>query len=154
MAEQTDARYRKLEPGGEYLLRLENGRDWRLQIEEFADELEIDAAWFNGMGASKDAVIWFYDQESKEYLPKEFHEPFEVAMAVGNVTWLDGERFAHTHVLLTREDGSTVGGHLDSATAFAGEVYVRAFEDRVERAHDPTVTDLDLWSDSDLPETL
>ncbi len=152
--EQTDLRYREVESSGEYLLRLENGRGWREQIEEFADAEEIDSAWFNGMGACEDAVIWFYDQETKEYLPRVFDEPFEVAMAVGNVTWLDGERFAHTHALLTREDGSTVGGHLDTATAFAGEVYVREFSVGVERAHDPEVTDLDLWSDDDLPETI
>ena len=146
----TSMRYKEFEGGREYLVRLENGRDWRAQIEEFADEEGIDAGWFNGMGACKDATIWFYDQETKEYLPKEFDEPFEVAMAVGNVSFLDGERFAHTHVLLTREDGSTVGGHLDSATAFAGEVYVRELEGRVEREHDSEVTDLDLWSDDSL----
>jgi predicted DNA-binding protein with PD1-like motif len=42
-----------------------------------------------------------------------------------------------------------VGGHLDSATAFAGEVYVRELEGSVEREHDAT-TDLDLWSDGSL----
>ena len=101
--------HRRFEGGREYLLRLEHGRDWREQIEELADEEGIDAAWFNGMGAATEATIWFYDQDTKEYLPKTFDEPFEVAMAVGNVSFLDGERFAHTHVLLTREDGSTVG---------------------------------------------
>lgn len=141
--------HRRFEGGREYLLRLEHGRDWREQIEELADEEGIDAAWFNGMGAATEATIWFYDQDTKEYLPKTFDEPFEVAMAVGNVSFLDGERFAHTHVLLTREDGSTVGGHLDSATAFAGEVYLRELEGRVEREHDE-VTDLDLWSDGSL----
>ncbi|MFW5928875.1 MAG: PPC domain-containing DNA-binding protein [Halobacteriota archaeon] len=151
---QTDARYRELDVDSEYLYRLENGLDWREQIEGFAEEVDAELAWFNGMGACTDAVIWFYDQETKEYLPKEFDEPFEIAMAVGNVTWLDGERFAHTHVLLTREDGSAVGGHLESATAFAGEVYLRSFTGSVERAHDPEVTDLDLWSDGDLPGKL
>lgn len=146
----TSMRYRQFEGGREYLLRLENGRDWRGQIEDFADTEGIDAAWFNGMGACKDATVWFYDQDTKEYLPKSFDEPFEVAMAVGNVSFLDGERFAHTHALLTREDGSTVGGHLDSATAFAGEVYVRELEGRIQREHDPEVTDLDLWSDDSL----
>jgi len=141
--------YRRFKGGREYLLRLEKGRDWRGQIENFADEEGIDAAWFNGMGAATDATVWFYDQETEEYVPKGFDEPFEVAMAVGNVSFLDGERFAHTHVLLTREDGSTVGGHLDSATAFAGEVYVRELEGRVEREHDAE-TDLDLWSDGSL----
>ena len=141
--------HRRFEGGREYLLRLEHGRDWREQIEELAEEEGVDAAWFNGMGAATEATIWCYDQDRKEYMSKTFDEPFEVAMAVGNVSFLDGERFAHTHVLLTREDGSTVGGHLDSATAFAGEVYLRELEGRVEREHDE-VADLDLWSDGSL----
>ncbi|PSQ36257.1 hypothetical protein BRD05_03450 [Halobacteriales archaeon QS_9_70_65] len=83
--------------------------------------------------------------------PDEFDEPLEVTAAVGNVSHLggekrssSGERFAHTHVTLSRADGSAVGGHLESATTFAGELYVREFDARLERAHDP-VTDLELW---------
>lgn len=143
-------KYREMESGREYLLRLEHGRDWRRQIEELADREEVDAAWFNGMGAATDAEIWFYDHDDKEYLPVEFSEPFEVAMLVGNISWLDGERFAHTHALLTRRDGEAIGGHLNRATAFAGEVYLREFDHRVEREHDAAVTDLDLWSDASL----
>ncbi|MFB6188781.1 MAG: DNA-binding protein, partial [Halapricum sp.] len=48
------------------------------------------------------------------------------------------------HAVLSRANGSTVAGHLDSATVFAGELYVRTFEESLERAHDET-TDLDLW---------
>jgi len=136
--------YQKLEASTEYVARLEHGRDWRGQIEAFADEVGIDAAFFVGLGAVRDATLYFYDQDDQAYGAVEFDEPLEVASAVGNVSWLDGERFAHTHATLSREDGSTVAGHLDAATTFAGELYVRAFDTRLERDHDP-VTDLDLW---------
>ena len=143
--------YQRVEGGREYLARLEHGRDWRGQIEAFADAEGIDAAVFFGLGAVQDATLYFYDQEEQEYRPDEFDEPFEVTAAVGNVSHLDGEgrgssgeRFAHTHVTLSRADGSAVGGHLESATTFAGELYVREFDAYLERAHDP-VTDLELW---------
>jgi predicted DNA-binding protein with PD1-like motif len=151
--------YQEVEGAREYVARLENGRDWRGQIEDFADEEGIDAAFFIGLGAVEDAVLNFYDQDEQEYYDVEFDEPFEVTPAVGNISWLDseeprssesrtepdgGERFAHTHMTLSREDGSTVAGHLDSATTFAGELYVREFDTTLERAHDD-VTDLDLW---------
>jgi len=150
--------YQEVEGAREYVARLEHGRDWRGQIEDFADEEEIDAAFFIGLGAVQDAVLSFYDQDDKEYRDIEFDEPLEVVPAVGNISWLyseeprssesrtesDGERFAHTHVALSREDGTTVAGHLDSATTFAGELYVREFDTTLERAHDD-VTDLDLW---------
>jgi hypothetical protein len=136
--------YREVEGAREYVARLDHGRDWRGQIEAFAADESIDAAFFVGLGAVQDAEIYFYDQDTQEYYPERFDEPFEVAACTGNVSWLDGERFAHTHAVLSREDGSCVAGHLNEATTFAGELYVREFDTRLEREHDET-TDLDLW---------
>ena len=136
--------YLEVEGAREYVARLEHGRDWRAQIEEFAAEEGVDAAFFYGLGAVQDATLLFYDQDRKEYDAIEFDEPFEVVPAVGNVSWLEGEQFAHTHVTLSREDGSVVAGHLDTATTFAGELYLREFDTKLAREHDET-TDLDLW---------
>jgi predicted DNA-binding protein with PD1-like motif len=137
--------YREVEGAREFVARLDHGRDWRAQIEAFAAEEDIDAAFFVGLGAVQDAEIYFYDQDAQEYYPERFDEPFEVASCTGNVSWLDGERFAHTHMVLSREDGSCVAGHLNEATTFAGELYVREFDTELVREHDET-TDLDLWS--------
>jgi hypothetical protein len=136
--------YRQVEGAREFVARMSHGKDWRAQIEAFAAEQEVDAAFFYGLGAVQDAELYFYDQEAHEYYPETFDEPLEVAACIGNVSVLDGERFAHTHVVLSRADGSTVAGHLNTATTFAGELHVREFETYLEREHDP-VTDLDLW---------
>ncbi|WP_336326767.1 PPC domain-containing DNA-binding protein [Halovenus sp. HT40] len=136
--------YEEVQGAREYVARLDHGKDWRGQIEDFAESEGIDAAFFFGLGAVQDATLLFYDQDTQEYEPIEFDEPFEVAPAVGNISWLEDERFAHTHVALSREDGSTVAGHLDTATTFAGELWVREFDTTLEREHDE-VTDLDLW---------
>ena len=136
--------YREVEGAREYVARLEHGVGWRSQIEAFADEEGIDAAFFIGLGAVRDATLLFYDQDEQEYDDIEFDEPFEVVPAVGNISWLYDERFAHTHVTLSREDGSVVAGHLDEAMTFAGELYVREFDTELDREHDE-VTDLDLW---------
>lgn len=136
--------YRQVEGAREYVARLEHGRDWRGQIEEFAEAEGIEAAFFYGLGAVQDAVLFFYDQNVKEYGATEFDEPFEMTPAVGNISLLDGEPFAHTHAVLSRADGTTVAGHLDSATTFAGELYIREFDATLEREHDE-VTELDLW---------
>ena len=136
--------YRELSPDREFLARLETGADWREEIESLAVEEDVDAAWFNAMGAVQDAVVWFYDQQEGEYEAVEFEEPLEVAACMGNVSYLDGERFAHTHAVLSRPSGQSLAGHLDAATVFAGEVYMRTFEEPLEREHDEE-TDLDLW---------
>jgi hypothetical protein len=96
------------------------------------------------MGAVSDAEVWFYDTDDLEYRSVEFDETLEVAACVGNVAVLDGEPFAHTHAVLSRESGQALGGHLNAATVFAGEVYLRAFEEPLVRERDE-VTDLDLW---------
>jgi hypothetical protein len=136
--------YREVEGAREYVARLDHGAGWRSQIEQFADEEGIDAAFFIGLGAVQDATLLFYDQDDQEYYDVEFDEPFEVVPAVGNISWLYDERFAHTHMTLSREDGSVVAGHLDEATTFAGELYVRELDTELDREHDET-TDLDLW---------
>ncbi|WP_246985690.1 PPC domain-containing DNA-binding protein [Halorientalis marina] len=137
--------YLEVDGAREYVARLDHGVGWREQIEAFADEEGIDAAFFVGLGAVQDATLFFYDQDDQEYYDVEFDEPFEVVPAVGNISWLYDERFAHTHMTLSREDGSVVAGHLDEATTFAGELYVREFDAKLEREHDET-TDLDLWT--------
>ncbi|ELZ87194.1 polA operon protein (DNA-binding protein) [Haloferax elongans ATCC BAA-1513] len=128
----------------EYLASLEHGADWREEIEEFCARKDIDSAWFNAMGAVQDAELWFYDQNTQEYQSVTFDEPLEVASCVGNVALLDGEPFAHTHAVLSRRSGQSLAGHLNAGTVFAGELYLRAFEEPLEREHDD-VTDLDLW---------
>lgn len=136
--------HREVETSGEYLARLETGADWREEIEELAREEDVRAGWFTAMGAVQDAEVWFYDQTDKEYQSVSFDEPLEVAACVGNVSLLDDELFAHTHAVLSRRSGQALAGHLDAGTVFAGEVYLRAFEESLERAHDEA-TDLDLW---------
>ena len=135
---------RSVETAGEYVCRPDHGADWRAEIETFADEEGIDAAFFYGLGAVEDAEVWFYDQNRQEYDSMVYAEPLEVAACVGNVSWLEDERFAHTHAVLSRPDGEAIAGHLNSATVWAGELYVRAFETELERTYDEP-TDLDLW---------
>ena len=136
--------YRSVETTEEYVCRLDHGADWRAEIESLADEEAIDAAFFYGLGAVEDAEVWFYDQDDREYRSVFFDEPLEVAACVGNVALLAGDRFAHTHAVLSRRNGQALAGHLDGGTVFAGEVYFRAFAEPLEREHDE-VTDLDLW---------
>ena len=136
--------YLELEGAREFVARMETGADWREQIEDFAAEEGVSAAFFVGLGAVQDAELLYYDQDDEEYYPERFDEPLEVASCVGNVSNLDGEPFAHTHAVCSREDGTSLAGHLNSGTVFAGELYVREFDTSLHREHDET-TDLDLW---------
>jgi hypothetical protein len=135
---------RELSVDRTFLASLEHGTDWREEIEEFAAREGIESAWFNAMGAVADAELWYYDQDDTEYRSVTFDEPLEVAACVGNVSLLDGDPFAHTHAVLSRPSGQAVAGHLNAATVFVGEVYLRSFEESLAREHDEQ-TELDLW---------
>jgi predicted DNA-binding protein with PD1-like motif len=135
---------REVTGGREYVARLDHGADWREELESLAAEENVDAAWFFGMGAVQDAELWYYDQDDFEYKSARFEEPLEVAACVGNVAELDGDPFAHTHATLSRRSGQALAGHLDRATVFAGELYVRELDTTLVREHDDA-TDLDLW---------
>lgn len=136
--------YREVETTREFVASMETGADWREEIEALADEQEVDAGFFYAVGAVQDAEIWFYDQREKEYGAVTFEEPLEVAACMGNVSWLDAERFAHTHAVLSRPSGQAIAGHLNSGTVFSGECYLREFEGELVREPDET-TGLDLW---------
>jgi hypothetical protein len=135
---------RELSVDREFVASLDHGADWREEIEEFAEREDIESAWFHAVGAVQDAELWYYEQADEEYQSVNFDEHLEVAACVGNVALLDGEPFAHTHAILSRPSGQALAGHLNSATVFAGEVYLRAFEEPLEREYDET-TGLDLW---------
>ncbi|MFB6196837.1 MAG: PPC domain-containing DNA-binding protein [Halobacteriaceae archaeon] len=136
--------YREVSTEKEVVARMEHGEDWRSELETLAYEIDAHAAWFIAMGAVEDAEILYYDQDELEYKAVSFDEPLEVAACIGNVSLLDDELFAHTHAVLSRRSGQALAGHLDRASVFAGEVYMRAFEQDLKRTHD-TPTDLDLW---------
>lgn len=121
-----------------------DGRRLAREIEDLARAEDVEAGWFTALGAVQDAEVWFYDQDETEYQSVTFDEPLEVAACVGNVSLLDGDVFAHTHVVLSRPSGQALAGHLDSATVWAGECHLRAFAEPLERSHD-AATDLDLW---------
>ena len=136
--------YQTLDAGREFVAGMDHGADWRAEIESLANDAGVDAGFFFGLGAVQNAELYFYDQDTKEYDAIEFDEPLEVAACVGNVSWLDGDRFAHTHAVCSREDGSTIAGHLNAGTVFAGEIYLREFDAHLEREYDGA-TELDLW---------
>jgi predicted DNA-binding protein with PD1-like motif len=131
--------YREVSGDREFLLTLSYGADWREEIERFATDQDVTAAWFVGWGAVEDAELAFYDQDAFETETVAFAEPLEVAACVGSVV-LDeeGDPVADAHVTLSRPSGQALAGRLDRATVFSGELYLRAFEEPLERERSET----------------
>ncbi|MEJ5227583.1 PPC domain-containing DNA-binding protein [Thermodesulfovibrio sp.] len=125
--------------------RLFRGDEIVASITNIAKEKGITAGLINGIGAVEMAKIGYYEQKTRKYMSQEFTEPMEILSLKGNVSIKDGEPFPHIHVVLSREDYSSIGGHLFEAQVFAFEFEIIEFEGTAyERGFDED-TGLFLW---------
>ncbi len=102
-------------------VRLLPGADLLKGLNEAAATLGVRAGTLQIVGAVRNLVVAYFDQQTKKY--RDFHrydEPMEIAGGVGNVSLKDGEPFVHIHVTGAGADGSAVAGHLMEGT----EVYM------------------------------
>ena len=64
------------------------------------------------VGGFAEAEVGWFDRAIKDYRRIPVSEQVEVLSLLGDVADQDGEPALHTHTVLGRSDGSTVGGHL------------------------------------------
>lgn len=84
-------------------------------LERFAADQNIGAAQFTAIGAFSEAVIAYFDWETKEYEKIPVREQVEVLVLAGDVALKDEQPSIHAHVVLGRRGGATIGGHLVEA---------------------------------------
>lgn len=92
---------------------LETDEEVMSRLLEFARQEQLSAAQITGIGAFKNAVISYFEWESKDYLEIPIDEQVEVASLIGDVGVDDQGRPAlHIHLVLGRRDGGALAGHL------------------------------------------
>lgn len=98
-----------------YTLVFEKGDEVVKALEEFASSHGLGAARLSAIGALSDAVLAYYDWETKQFQEIPVDEQVEV-LALGGTIAMSNERpRVHLHAVLGKRDGSVVGGHLFSA---------------------------------------
>lgn len=99
-----------------YALILETGDEVMASVRGFAEREELTAAHFSAIGAFSDAVLAYFDWETKEYRDIPVGEQVEVAALNGDVAVApDGSPAVHMHAVLGRRDGTALAGHLGRA---------------------------------------
>lgn len=92
---------------------LETGEEIMSRLLDFARQEELSAAQITGIGAFKQAVISYFDWDSKKYLEIPVDEQVEVASLIGDIGVDDHDQPAlHIHLVLGRRDGGALAGHL------------------------------------------
>jgi predicted DNA-binding protein with PD1-like motif len=102
-----------------FALIMDKGDEVLSGIKDFAAREGISAAQITAIGALSDAVLKYYDWDTKNYRDIPVREQVEVASLNGDVA-LDpkGKPAVHIHLVLGRKDGGALAGHL-------GEAHVR-----------------------------
>jgi uncharacterized protein len=104
----------------------------------FAKAERLAAAEFTGLGALSDAVLGYFDWQTKDYRRIAVDEQVEVLNLTGNIALANGEPKLHPHIVLGKADGTAHGGHLLEAHVRPTlEVIVTESPRHLERRSDP-----------------
>lgn len=134
--------------GSNDFIRLFKGERLSEALTRFSNETNIDGGWINGLGASAECELGFYDLTNRKYNYKKFTDLMEVVSLQGNFALNEeGKTVFHLHGVFADKDYKTVGGHVKDLVAGATlELFVhRAYEPLNRRLDEETgIQALDL----------
>jgi len=103
--------------GKTYKLSFKQGDDVMGGMLRFAAAHPMQQAQLAGVGGTIKATLAWYDPKVRAFKRIEVNEKCEISGVTGTITTdAQGKPNVHLHLVLTRTDGSTVSGHLISAT--------------------------------------
>ena len=98
-----------------FVIVLETGDEVMSTLVEFATHQHLRGSHFTAIGACSEAVVAYFDWQSKHYLNIDIREQVEIVSLIGDMT-VDGDKpKVYAHVVLAKSDASAHGGHLVSA---------------------------------------
>jgi predicted DNA-binding protein with PD1-like motif len=132
--------------GRRYVLVLERGEELMSEVQAFAERERLRAAEFTAIGAVAAAKLVAFDPDRREYLDIADPGQTELVSLNGRITLPKdadpanppSERQLHVHCVLSREDGSTIAGHvLELVIRPTCEVFVTESTEHIARREDP-----------------
>lgn len=129
--------------------RFERGESLLAGLRRLARDHAIVSGWFRGLGAFEWIELCEYDQVTQEYRPaRRLNTACEALSLEGNLSFKDGQPFAHVHATVSRETDTgleVLGGHVQTGRVFACEFVVEAYDDIALSRELDTATGLALW---------
>jgi len=121
----------------EIIIRLDEGDEIISSLKAVCRKEKVESALVSGIGAARKAEIAHYDTKERKYNSKKFEGMLEIVSLSGNIAMLDGEIVPHLHLAISRDDFSTVSGHLMSAEiAPTCEIALFPYGSKIERKFD------------------
>lgn len=123
-----------------YAVVFETDDDVIPDLQGFFISERVASARLYGIGGFRRATLGYYDMDERRYVPIEIDEQVEVVSFVGNVTSYDDSPRLHAHVVVSRRDGRTCGGHLLTAVVRPTlELMLHELPSRIIRVDRPEV---------------
>ena len=136
--------YRRV--GNQIAVRLDRGEEVMACLKKLAETENIQSAFVQGLGAADEATFGLYDVRAQKFNSHTVREPLEIASLTGNLTGKDGLPYLHLHIVLGKEDGTAIGGHLISAhISGTAEISVTVLDVAIGRKTDPLGTGLQVF---------
>jgi uncharacterized protein len=112
--------------GHTYRLNMVKGDEIISGLLEFAEKNHIKNGHFTGLGAIDKAMLRWSDPVNKTPSKTEINEEAEIVSLVGSIAQdKDGRPTVHAHTVFALQDGSTRGGHLQTArVSIVAEIFV------------------------------
>ncbi len=127
--------YKKFGP--DYVLRLDRGEEIVETILKFVRESKLRLGAISGLGACDLVELGIFKVAEQKYYPNRFEGEMEMTSLIGNISEMEGKPYLHLHANFGREDGSVVGGHLNSGRISAtAEIFIHGLEGSLDRFHD------------------
>ncbi|HEX2030069.1 MAG TPA: PPC domain-containing DNA-binding protein [Actinomycetota bacterium] len=101
-----------------FVVVLEPGEEVVAGLTGFAAEQGVTAARVSGIGALSEVTFGFYERDRKDYDRMTLAEQVELLSLLGNLTVTDEGPRLHAHVVVSRTDGTALGGHLFHASVW------------------------------------
>jgi len=96
-----------------FIAILDAGDEVASALTQLAATEGLSGAQVTAIGAFENAVLAYFDWQSKDYLRIPVGEQVEVLALNGDISLGEDDKpMLHLHCVLGRRDGSTVGGHL------------------------------------------
>jgi len=121
-----------------YVLRAEIGEEIQEALRQFAQAVNIKAAFYQGIGTLSQVELAFFCTDLKVYDRRFFNDEYELVSLMGNLSFVDDMIAPHTHVTLGDRNFQTFSGHLvRGVVSVTAEIVVTTIDIPLTRIEDP-----------------
>jgi uncharacterized protein len=121
-----------------YMLRFDKDEDVIAGLAEYANNNQITAAAFTGIGTSSVVELGFFNAFLKDYRKKPFTENWEIVSLTGNIARAEDQTIVHAHGTFANNEFAVFGGHVFKLVALATcEIYLVKLYGVMNRKNNP-----------------